>query len=257
MKSSSVPILVNLPMHLKKVRLLCASDIHNGSADFDEKRWRRFEELLKLPHTYVIFAGDQMEYATKQSKSDCYSQVLSPRQQKDWWIEHLMGYREKCICFVDGNHEYNRASKEADCYPIYDIALALGIADRYRSEGAIVDIGVGDGGHGREKQIHYVGRVQHKAKNGVAFCTAHDYEGIDFFVSGHTHRPMDKPIAKRVYDTKNKTISHKNVENIVCSSFLGFASYAEREGHGPTSTKQYSMLLSGKKKEIVTNGFYL
>ena len=257
MKSSKVPIIVNLPEHLKKIRTYCTSDIHNGSADFDEKRWKRFEELLQQPHAYVIFAGDQCEYATKQSKSDIYSQVLSPRQQKDWWIEHLEPYKDKVICMVDGNHEYNRASKEADDFPLYDISLALGIQDRYRSEGAIVDIGVGDGGHGRGKQVRYVGRVQHKAKNNVNFCTAHDYEGIDFFVSGHTHKPMDKAIAKLVYDTKNKTIIHKNVENVVCGSFLNFASYVEREGHGPTSTKQYYLFMSGKKKEVVAQGFYV
>lgn len=257
MKSSRVPIIVNLPKHLKRVRIFGASDIHNGSAEFDEKRWMRFEELLKLPDTYVIFAGDQMEYATRSSKSDVYTQKLSPSQQKRWWIEHLRPFKDKVICIVDGNHEFNRASKDADDFPLYDIALALGIEDRYRSEGAIVDIGVGEGGHGKGKQVRYVFRVQHKARNNVNFGTAHGYEGIDVFFSGHTHKPRDLPIAKIVYDTKNKSVSHKNVENVVCGHFLSFGGYGEREGHGPTSTKQYALRLSGNKKEIVTFGFYL
>lgn len=258
MKSSRVPILIKLPKELERVEILLASDIHAGSAEFDEKRWERFEELLKRDNTFVIFAGDQMEYATKQSKSDVYTQRMPPSQQKIWWIEHLHKYREKILCIVDGNHEYNRGTKEADCYPLYDIAMALGITERYRSEAAFLDIGVGDGGHGNGKQTHYVFRVQHQAKNNVNFGTADGIEGIDVFVSGHTHRPMDKPLGKLVYDPKNKSVSQKDVENIVCGHFLRFGGYGERGGYRPTATKLYSVILSGtRKKSIETRGFHL
>lgn len=259
MKSSRVPILINLPESIETAKIYFASDIHNGSAEFDEKRWRKFEELLKPPDSFVLFAGDQCEYATRQSKSDIYSQTLSPRQQKEWWIEHLspLVKEGKVICFTDGNHEYNRASKEADDFPLYDIALALGIPDRYRSEAAFVDIGVGDGGHGKGKQVRYVFRVQHKAKNTGKFGTVDAFDGIDMFVSGHTHTPMDIPRAKLVYDSKNKSVSEKDVENIVCGHFLRFGGYGERDGHRPASTKLYMAMLSGKKKDIKTLGFHL
>lgn len=257
MKSSRLPILISLPMEMERVEILLAADIHTGSAEFDEKKWGQFEELLKKPDTFVIFAGDQCEYATKQSKSDVYTQALSPSQQKRWWIEHLKKYKDKVLCIVDGNHEYNRASKEADDFPLYDIALALGIEDRYRSEAAFVDIGVGDGGHGKGKQVHYVIRVQHQAKNNVNHGTADGIEGIDAFVSGHTHRPTDKPLGKLVYDPKNKSVSHKDVENIVCGHFLRFGGYGERGGFRPTAQKLFSIILSGKKKCIETRGFHL
>ena len=257
MKSSRLPILVNLPKSLKSVEILLAADIHTGSAEFDQDKWAKFEELLKKPDTFVIFAGDQCEYATRSSKSDVYSQTLSPSQQKRWWIEHLTPYKNKVVCIVDGNHEYNRASKDADDFPLYDIALALGIEDRYRSEAAFVDIGVGSGGHGDGKQVHYVFRVQHQAQNNVNYGTADGFEGIDVFVSGHTHKPVDRPRGKLVYDPKNKSISHKDVENIVCGHFLRFGGYGERNGYRPTSQKLYSVILSGKKKLIETRGFHL
>lgn len=257
MKSSRVPILISLPKELEKVEILIAADIHTGSAEFDEKKWGQFEELLKQPDKYVIFAGDQCEYATRSSKSDVYTQALSPSQQKRWWIEHLKKYKDKVLCIVDGNHEYNRASKDADDFPLYDIALALGIEDRYRSEAAFVDIGVGDGGHGKGKQTHYVFRIQHQAKNNVNHGTADGIEGIDVFVSGHTHKPMDKPLGKLVYDSKNKSVSQKDVENIVSGHFLRFGGYGERGGYRPTATKLYSVILSGKKKVIETSGFHL
>ena len=258
MKNSRVPIIANLPTELERAEILLASDIHNGSAEFDEKRWDRFEELLKKDDTFVIFAGDQMEYATRSSKSDVYTQTLSPRQQKDWWIEHLRPIVKegKVICVTDGNHEYNRGSRDADDFPLYDVALALGIEDRYRSEAAFVDIGVGHVGTAG-KQIRYVFRVQHQAKNNVNHGTADGFEGIDVFVSGHTHKPMDKPLSKLVYDAKNKFVAQKDVENIVCGHFLNFGGYGERAGYRPTSQKLYSVILSGKKKAIETRGFHL
>ena len=159
---------------------------------------------------------------------------------------------------MDGNHEFNRASKDADSFPLYDIALALGIEDRYRSEGAFLDIGVGESGHGKGKQTRYVFRVQHQAKNNVNYGTVDGFEGIDVFISGHTHKPMDKPSGRLVYDSKNKFVSQKDVENIVAGHFLRFGGYGERGGYRPTSTKLYSVVLVGKKKkEIKTLGFHL
>ena len=258
MKSPRVPILINLPKDVESAEILFASDTHNGSAHFSEKKWKAFEEMLSQPNTYVIFVGDQMEYATRQSKSDVYTQKLSPRQQKDWWIEHLkpLVKEGKVLCVVDGNHEYNRASKDADDFPLYDIALALGIEDRYRSEAAFVDIGVGSI-KGGTRQVHYVLRVQHQAKNNVNHGTADGFEGIDIFVSGHTHKPMDKPLGKMVFDTSNKRVYEKTVENVVGGHFLEYGGYGERAGYRPTSQKMYSVILCGKKKAIETRGFHL
>lgn len=258
MKSPRVPILINLPHELESAEILFASDIHNGSAQFSEKKWKTFEEMLMRPNTYVAFVGDQMEYATRSSKSDVYTQTLSPRQQKDWWIEHLRPVVKegKVICCVDGNHEFNRGSQDADCFPIYDIALALGIEDRYRSEAAFVDIGIGHIGRAG-KQVHYVIRAQHQAKNNANHGTADGFEGIDLFVSGHTHKPMDKPLGKLIYDTSNKAVYEKTVENIVAGHFLDYGGYGERAGYRPTSQKMYSAILSGKKKAIETRGFHL
>lgn len=256
MKNPRVPIIVNLPKELDRVEILIAADVHTGSAEFDDNKWARFEELLKQPDKFVVFAGDQCEYATRSSKSDVYTQTLTPSQQKRWWIDHLKQYKDKVICMVDGNHEYNRASRDADDFPLYDIALALGIEDRYRSEAAFVDIGVGHiGTYG--KQIRYVFRVQHQAKNNVNFGTADKFDGIDVFVSGHTHQPTDKPRPKLVYDPKNKFVTQKDVENIVSGHFLRFGGYGERGGYNPSSEKLYSVILSGKKKSIETRGFHV
>jgi predicted phosphodiesterase len=257
--SPRIPIIFDTPREFEYIQLLLASDMHNGSAQFDERKWSEFEKLIDDPHNYVVFCGDQLEYATKSSKSDCY-EATRPSDQKRWWIEHLKGREDKIAAIIDGNHEFNRASKDADCFPLYDIALLLGIEDRYRSEAAFVDIGVGrrsNGFGGKERQNRYVGRLNHKAQNLVNYGTADSIEGIDFFVSGHTHKPMDKPLGKLVYDPQNKQVRERTVENIVCGHFLQYGGYGERGGMRVTSQKLYSLILDGRNKRIETRGFYV
>lgn len=256
MINSRIPIIVNLPCDMDSVEILLAADIHTGSAEFDEKKYGRFEELLKRPNTFVIFAGDQMDNNVKTNKnSDVYTQKISPHEQKMWWVDHLRKYKEKILCIIDGNHEAR--ANVVDNYPLYDIALSLGIEDRYRSEGAFVDIGVGNGGHGKGKQVRYVFRVSHIAKNNATSGTVDGFEGIDVFVSAHTHKPMDRPVGRLVYDSKNKHVSHKDIEVVVCGHFLTYGGYGERAGYRPASTKLYSVVLCGKKKKIETRGFHV
>jgi hypothetical protein len=60
-----------------------------------------------------------------------------------------------------------------------------------------------------------------------------------------------------VYDVTRKSVSHKDIENVVCGHFLRYGGYGERNGYRPTSQKLYSVILSGKKKAIETRGFIL
>lgn len=258
MISSRIPILFETPRNLEYIQLLLVSDMHNGSAEFDERKWNEFEKLLEDEHNYAVFCGDQMEYATRTSKSDVYEQKLRPSEQKRWWIERMRKYPDKIAAIIDGNHEFNRASKDADNFPLYDIAVLLGIEDRYRSEAAFIDIGVGRRKDtGADKQVQYVGRLTHKAQNLSSYGLADAFDGIDFFVSGHTHKPMDKPLAKLVYDSHNKIVREKSVENIVCGHFLQYGGYGERNGYRPQSQKLYSLILDGTRKTIETRGFYV
>lgn len=257
MKSFKTPIIFNTDKAFGSIHLYIASDMHQGSAEFDERKWREFEKLLEPDNAFVMFVGDQHEFATRTSKSDVYTQKLAPHEQKAWWVQHMAQYKDKIVSIIDGNHEFNRASRDADMFPLYDIALALGIDDRYRSESCFVDIGVGQRRPCDDRQNRYVGYAVHKAQNLANYGTADGIDGIDFFVSGHTHKPMDKPLGKLVYDGKRKLVSEKSVENIVSGSFLSYGGYGARGGYRPCSQKLYKLVLSGKEKKIETVGFYV
>ena len=257
MLTPRMPIIHNFPQ-LKEMRILLSSDMHRENANFDERRWNEFERLLQDPNTFCIFAGDQFEMALSRSKSSPYESRMFPAEAKHWWIEHMRPYASKVLCLIDGNHDY-RVTRETSFYPLYDVALALGIETNYRSEAAFVDIGVGSwGGSGHHAEpVRYVFRVNHKAQNLVNYGTADGFDGIDVFVSGHTHKPMDKPLAKLCYDRYNRTVTERSVENFVCGSFLTYGGYGERGGMRPTSQKNWAIILDGNKKNIRTEGFYL
>lgn len=258
MIDSRIPIVLEYPQ-LSQMRLLLSSDMHIENACFNERKWIEFEKMLLEPDTYVIFAGDQMEYATPRSKSSVFESRIHPREAKRWWIDRLKPVADRVLCVIDGNHEYNRASREADAYPLYDIAAALGIENRYRSEGAFVDLGIGRQSRGGciGKPFRYIIRVNHKAQNQVNYGTADGFDGIDVFISGHTHKPMDKPLGKLCYNQQKKCIYERTVENIVCGSFLSYGGYAERGGMRPCSQKLYMLELDGTRKNIRTVGFHL
>ena len=259
MLSCRIPIVFDTPRENEEIELYLASDMHVGSQAFNEKKWNAFAKLLEAPNAYVVFCGDQLEMATRSSKSDVYTQTMRPHEQKTWWKDHLLPYKDKVIAIIDGNHEFNRAIKDADMFPLYDIAFALGIEDRYRSESAFVNIGVGTSSRGKSVQLQYVGNLVHKAQNLMNYGTADAIDGIDFFVSGHTHKAWDKPLGKLVYNPFKNTVSERSVENIVCGSFLTYDGYAARGGYRPGSQKLYKLVLAGRgrEKRITTVGFYV
>ena len=80
MISSRIPIIFDTPREFDNIQLLIATDMHNGSAQFDERKWREFERLIEQPNNYVVFCGDQMEYATRSSKSDIYEASIKTRR---------------------------------------------------------------------------------------------------------------------------------------------------------------------------------
>lgn len=256
MYSMRKPIIFNTPFEHEEIVVYFANDLHRSSAEFSPRKWDAFERLLEPKNAYVMFVGDLLDNATRHSKSDVFG-GMRPYEEKQWWVNRLRPLAPKTILILDGNHEFNRSSRDTDCYPLYDIALAIGIEDRYRSEAAFVDIGVGRYRPSQDKQFRYVGYAVHKAQNNMNYGTADGIDGIDFFVSGHTHKPMDKPLGKLVYDTKTKTVSERTVENIVSGSFLSYGGYGARAGYRPTSQKLYKMVLDGKSKKITTIGFHL
>jgi Calcineurin-like phosphoesterase. len=252
------PILYNTDRETKQIELYFLHDLHYGSAEFNENKWKFLKsEITGNPAARVLWIGDLMENAIPGSKSDVFTQTSSPAEQREWVTEQLNDLADKTIAVVPGNHEANRSTARAGLYPLYDACLIAGISEKYRDTYAIVDIGVGERPKDKRKQIHYVVQIQHKAKD-IKYCNSADFtDGIDAFIYGHDHEPKDHPRAKLVYDAKNKCVYKRNVEVIDCGAFLTYGGYGAKAGYRPQSDKMYTLILSGEKRDMQTRGFYV
>lgn len=256
MNSDYKPILFNTAEDVKEIELYPLHDIHYGNTMHDYKRWDALKRMiLDKPNRYVLWVGDMIENATRNSKGDIFYQEVPPHEQKMWLRDQFIDLKDRTIGIIPGNHEL-RSSKDAGMFPVYDAAVMAGIEDKYRSSFVFIDIGVGLKSN-KQRQVHYVGYCVHKATNQVKFGSVDAIDGIDFFISGHDHQPTDRPRGKLVYDAKNKCVAHKNVEYINCGSLMKYGGYAAEGGYRPSAQKLYCIKMSGEKKCIRTEGFYV
>lgn len=255
--SDFTPIQYNLPKDMEYADIYFVHDLHIGSELFDEKKWKSLKAKIQADeNARICWIGDLMENAIPNSKGDMFMQKYSPAQQKEWVTQELFDLGDKTIVVVPGNHEYNRSTKAAGLYPLYDCCLLAGIDDRYRNIFAFVDIGIGTSAKNSKKQIHYFGQVQHRAKDTKTVCSADYSDGIDFFAYGHDHEAKDKPRAKLVFDPHNKVVFKRNVEVLNSGSFCEFGGYGAQSAYRPQSDKMYKLRIYSGKKNMESTGFY-
>lgn len=251
------PILINLPSDAEYADIYFIHDLHYGSELFDEKKWANLKKkIIEDDKALVCWVGDLMENAIPNSKSDMFSQRFSPADQKEWVTEQLKDLADKTIAVVPGNHEKNRTTKVSGLFPLYDCCLIAGVDDRYRNTIAFLDIGIGKSKN-KNKQIHYFGQIQHKAKDLKNYHSSDFTDGIDFFVSGHDHETKDKPRAKMVFDKHNKVVYKRNIECLNCGSFCEYGGYGSENAYRPQSDKMYKLRIFGTQREMETTGFYV
>lgn len=256
--ADNVPILIDLPTEKGFVDVYFVHDMHFGSELFDEKKWKATKAMILNDNNAVVcFVGDMMENAIPNSKSDVFTQTHPPAVQKEWVTQQFIDLAHKTIAVVAGNHESNRTTKVSGLYPLYDCCLIAGIGDKYRDIIAWIDIGLGKYRGCKSKKTHYVGQLQHSARDTKIYHTSDFTDGIDFYASGHDHRPKDEPRAKLVFDKHNKIVYKQNIECIDCGSFCKYGGYGARAPYRPQSDKMYKLRLYGNEKRMETIGFYV
>ena len=246
-------------MDTESVEIYPLHDTHYGNVMHDDKRWYRLKKLiLERQNRYVLWVGDMIENATRNSKSDVFYQTAPPHEQKMWLRDQFLELRERTIGIIPGNHE-RRSSKDDGMFPVYDAAVMAGLEDKYRNSFMFVDVGAGMriNTTRNTKQVHYVGYCVHKASNQVKFCSADAIDGIDFFISGHDHQPIDRPRGRLAYDPHNKKITQRTVETIICGSVMEYGGYSAEGAYRPSRLKQYCIVLDGTTKRIETRGFHI
>ena len=256
MESSYKPILFDAPKEQGDIELYFLHDIHVGEANFDNKRYERLKRhILAEDNRYVVWVGDVMNNAIPGSKSDMFDKTMNPHEQKEWFCQELTDYGNRSLAVVPGNHEYNRSTKAAGLYPLYDCCARVQREQIYRSEFVFLDIGVGERKRDKNQQNRYVGFCIHQAKDLKGYGTADWIDGIDFLAFGHDHDPKSHPRAKLVYNTTRKCVSRREIEVVNSGSFLSFGGYGAKGGYRPQSSKMFKILLGGDERSCTSSSY--
>ena len=258
MKDDYEPIVVQTPDYFDNIEVYVLSDLHMGSKEFDESMWERAKaEILAQPNRFCVFIGDLMENAIPGSKSDVFSQVATPMQQREWVLKQFQDLSDRILAITDGNHERNRSYRAAGMFPNFDAAVIAGIQDRYRPHFAVVDIGVGTREKDKKQQVHYVLYCVHRGKDGKGVNTALGTSGIDAVCVGHTHAPLSIPKAQISYNPINKVVSVRTVHLVNSGAWCKYGGYAVDNGYLPNSDQKHKLVLYGGKKKVDVVGFTL
>lgn len=232
------------------------ADIHLGDPKTDEGLFSRFTaHILKEPNRFLILNGDLVNNAIKTSVSNVYNETMRPKEQKWAMVNYLKPLKDRIICIIPGNHE-ERNTRDVDNDITEDIAELIGVHDRYRENGAYVNIRFGkDNQHGHK--ISYTGYIVHGKGGGRrAGAPANTLELLpllfiaDFYVIGHMHRRLG---FKNVYFKPNAIFSQlEQCERafVISSPWQDYGGYAQRGLYTPQVKGAKPMILNGKVKDI-------
>ena len=242
----------NLPKY-ESVNIYPLYDVHFGEriAENVLKEWRK--EVLSQPNNYVILGGDLMNMALKNSKSDVYSEAMTPGQQLDKVVDFLTPIKDRILGAVPGNHEA-RMTRETSIDPTILVMQLLGLKHLYSPTSCLVWVKVGKG----ERQIPYSLFFYHGSggggtvggkMNGVA--KLENIMDSDVYVAGHTHISGNFRQQYIRRDDRHNNVS--GVEHVfICSNdfVLWNGSYGEGMGMRPTSMAYPKITLFSYKRRI-------
>lgn len=240
-------------------------DVHLGAAEFMEKEWMSFLEMVeKTPNMYLVLGGDLINNNIRSSVADIWKEQMSPSAQKKLMAQMLEPVKDRILCSVTGNHE-RRSSRDADDDPCYDIMCKLDIEDRHRENIAFVTIRMGkqvrDNGvrsWGEERPVYNL-VVTHGSGGGIYTGTAvlraerygYTIDGADLLIVGHSHKPFTTQPGKIVIDSRNNKVSVKPFKVVNATSWLDYSPYAAQKMMLPTTHCLHTITLCGNHKEMI------
>lgn len=216
----------------RDIKIWICGDVHIGDENCLMHEWQKWlGEVEDDPDSYVIFLGDLMNCATKQSASDIFADICTPREQQKIIKDSLynLAHDGRILGMVMGNHEW-RVGRDSSIDPLYDVAVELGIQDVYRENYASVRIRMRKGNmHVTYDLLAFHGASDLKTRN-----MANNIEGWDAICVGHVHDPKVDIPAHLCLSSRGK-ITLKEIVKVVGCSWLDYGGYGARAMYLPKS----------------------
>lgn len=245
------PIIHKFPRDWTHVNIYGISDLHIGAPDCNLTKFRQWRKtVLEDPQGYVVVAGDMINNGIKDSKTNSYEETMNPEAQIDVCVEEMRPLAEagRILAWVPGNHE-TRSWRQVAHNPAREICIRLNILPLFRREIAFVKINVG--AYDKKSQQAYGLLISHGSSRlrHNKFCVA--IEGVDCFISGHTHQPHILPMCRLKFNLTHESVSVVPYKEVVLPAFLEPGGYALVHEYAPQSCQDIPQVtLSGSHKKV-------
>lgn len=243
-------IIHDFPQSLKSINIYPIGDTQVGSANFQEDLFEQWLEVVKQDDNgFIVIVGDMLNNGLKTSKTNSYREVMTPKEAKTYLKGKLDSVKDKIIGCVTGNHE-ERSISNTDNDPLEDIMEVLGKLDYYRENMAFLKMSFGFHKTSCKKCTYCIVLAHGVSKNKTS-TFGYVIDGMDLFITGHTHDPHSKFPAKIRIDPRNNLVKLVDFAHIVVPSFDSFGGYALRGLYLPQSSYKFPVIhLNGEKKEV-------
>ena len=245
-----------LDSNIDKLTIIPISDVHIGDKTSDLKAFKEVLERIKNePNTFTILNGDLCNIALKNSKSDVYSDELTPMEQVLQIIKFLEPIKDKILVMSNGNHE-DRITKDTSIDVLYLVAKQLHLEQVYSPSWWYLYLSFGKDIKGRK--VNYTLTGYHGSgsgrKSGGKINRLEEMSQVviaDVYLMGHTHKPIaTKGIIYTPY-YQSKTLTKQEMYYLMSNSFVQYeGSYAEKMGMIPSHNGITEAILGGKNKSI-------
>ena len=239
-----------------EIRVIPLCDAHYGNRCHRSDKFLRYIDYIRQTDgVYAVLMGDMTESKTETGKGHIYDQDIDPNSQLNEMTLMLSPIAHKILAMCPGNHEQQIFQKSG-------IDVVSVMADRleipyFRGAGAFHILWQGN--EFGFKIFHGKGGGQTKGgKINAAGKAKRWWEGMDFFLSGHTHDSICNPETKFVPDLINCRIIEKTYWVLVAPSFLGYwGGYAQKSDYAPPTKGGVACVLysSGEFKAEYTAGY--
>jgi predicted phosphodiesterase len=248
----TIPML-KYPMTGDNIEIHALSDLHAGSAEFNERAfgdWRRM--ILEKPNRYIAFAGDAVDNGIRSCVTSPFEAVMTPNAQRKYVAELLMPVKDRILVGIPGNHE-KRSMKESDTDPVELIMEHLGIQDRYRQHPAYLLIKF------PIPKCHdiipptYVVYVMHGKAGGAQGGNALNKAEMlakalsaDLIICGHSHHPGAMPSVRYVFNGRG-VMTPRPMKVMIGTSWLDYGGYGADAGMMPVPIAPNYAVLDGRE----------
>ena len=232
------------------------ADLHIGSPYADLKRITEFLQEKKEEGAYFILLGDLIDNAIIDSVGNVYTQEIDPTESVLRIIDPFLGeIKDRILFMVEGNHEYRtRRRTGMDVFRIisamWQIPYTTGIGGLDISFGKMTKNRMCNFflliGHGVSAPRTPGGKVNASSRLGDVA------EGVDIFLTAHTHMPEIHKDAVLVFDRSRKIFMKRERYFVTTASFLGYSEYSQKRFYRPSAFGIPRIRLSyeGRKKKV-------